>query len=122
MKKTFICITCPNGCEIGVEYEGDHIGSIEGHLCPKGVEYVNKELFFPERNIASLVYVENGRIPLASVKTSKPIPKDLIFDVVCEIKKQKLKAPARIGDIVIEDVLGTGSDIVVTKDVERLEP
>jgi CxxC motif-containing protein len=30
-----------------------------------------------------------------------------------------MKAPVRIGDVVIENVLGLGSDVVITKNVEK---
>ena len=37
--------------------------------------------------------------------------------VMAEIEKVSVNAPVHIGDIVIKDVLGTGSDIVATKEI-----
>ena len=37
-----------------------------------------------------------------------------------EINKQTLTAPVRIGDVVIENVLGLGSDVIVTKHIDRI--
>ena len=34
-----------------------------------------------------------------------------------EIKKKRLKAPVAIGDVVISDVLGTGANVIVTKNI-----
>lgn len=48
------------------------------------------------------------------VKTSSPIPKEKIFECMTEINKVTLKAPVSIGDVVIENVLGTGVNIVAT--------
>lgn len=46
------------------------------------------------------------------------IPKARIFDVMAEIRKQKLTAPVKAGEVVIENVLGLGSNVIVTKSVE----
>ena len=54
---------------------------------------------------------------MVSVKTSTSIPKGKIFEVMAEIEKVSVNAPVHIGDIVIKDVLGTGSDIVATKEI-----
>ena len=119
MKRTFTCIVCPNGCEIDAEYEGTNVLSVTGNLCPKGKAYVTQELIDPRRTIASSVHVTGGSLPLASVRLNRPVPKERIFDVMAEIRRQTLKAPVRIGDVVIENVLGLGSDVVITKNVEK---
>ena len=41
----------------------------------------------------------------------------MIFKVMEEIDKVRAKAPVRIGDVIIPDVLGTGSDIVATRNI-----
>jgi len=119
MKRTFTCIVCPNGCEIEAEYEGTQVLSVTGNLCPKGKAYVTQELIDPRRTIASSVRVLGGTMPLASVRLNRPVPKDRIFDVMAEIRRKTMKAPVRIGDVVIENVLGLGSDVVITKNVEK---
>ncbi len=119
MKRTFTCIVCPNGCEIDAEYEGTEVLSVTGNLCPKGKTYVTQELVDPRRTIASSVRVVNGTLPLTSVRLNRPIPKDRIFDVMAEIGKKTLNAPVRIGDVVIGNVLGLDSDVIVTKNVDR---
>ena len=120
MKRTFTCIVCPNGCEIEAEYEGAQVLSVTGNLCPKGKTYVTQELVDPRRTIATSVRVEGGALPLASVRLTNPIPKDRIFDVMREINRVRLTAPVRIGDVVIADVLGLGSDVIVTKHIEKI--
>jgi CxxC motif-containing protein len=119
MKKKFICIICPNGCEIEVKYSEVEIEKISGNLCEKGVEYVRKELLSPERGVTSLVAVKNGVLPLVSVKTSKPIPKEKIFGVMDEIADIEVEAPVKIGDIIVKNILDTGADIIATKNVDR---
>lgn len=119
MKRQFTCIVCPNGCEITAEYEGTEIYAISGQTCPKGEEYVHNELTRPLRNITSSVLVINGELPLASVKLSRMIPKAKIFDVMAEIKKLKVTAPVEAGQVVLANVLGLGSDVVITKNVAQ---
>lgn len=119
MKRTFTCIVCPNGCEVEAEYESDRILSVIGNLCPKGVTYVTQELVDPRRTIASSVRVIGGALPLASVRLTIPIPKDRIFDVMAEINRQILPAPVHIGQVVLHNVLGLGSDVIVTKNIEQ---
>jgi CxxC motif-containing protein len=117
MLKNYTCIICPNGCEIQVEVKNNEIISIKGALCPKGQEYVKQELTNPKRNIASSVLVENGELPLVSVRLDQAIPKNRIFDVMGEIKKIHVKAPVDAGQILIKNVLGLGSNVIATKNV-----
>ncbi len=119
MKRTFTCIVCPNGCEIDAEYEGSRVISVTGNLCPKGKTYVTQELVDPRRTIATSMRVDGGELPLASVRLTRPIPKDRIFDVMAEINRHSLTAPVAIGDVAVPDILGLGSDVIVTKNVAR---
>ncbi len=120
MKRTFTCIVCPNGCEIEAEYESAQVLSVTGNLCPKGETYVTQELIDPRRTIATSVRVTSGTMPLASVRLTAAIPKDRIFDVMAEINRVTLTAPVKIGDVVIQNVLGLGSDVIVTKNIEAV--
>ena len=70
------------------------------------------------RNIATSILVEGGEMPLASVRLSAPIPKAKIFDVMNEIRKVKRTAPIHEGEVVIENVLGLGSNVIVTRTVK----
>ena len=114
MKRTFTCIVCPNGCEIEAEFAGTEVLSVSGNLCLKGKDYVTQELTDPRHTIASSVMVEGGELPLASVRLTRAIPKDRIFDAMMEIRKIRLQAPVKIGQVVIPNVLNTGVDIVAT--------
>ena len=119
MNKRYVCIICPNGCEIEVEYSGDEIKEITGNICDKGEEYVRKELFYPERGLTTTVKVKNGSLPLVSVKTSKTIPKELMMEVMKEISRLEVEAPIKIGDILIKNVLDTKADIIATKNINK---
>ncbi|MCH3965090.1 MAG: DUF1667 domain-containing protein [Clostridium sp.] len=119
MIREYTCIICPNGCEIEADVEGKELVSIEGASCKRGEEYVHQEILDPRRNIASSVLVENGVLPLVSVRLTNPVPKNDIFKVMDEIKKVTIKAPVKMNRVIIKNVLDLGSDVIATKNVER---
>ncbi len=121
MNRTLTCIVCPNGCELEVVWENEggvpaNI-TVTGNKCPRGVEYAEQELKNPMRTIASSVNLEGGVMPLVSVRVTGPIPKGKIMDVMDAIRATSVKAPVKIGDVVIADVLGLGVDVVATRNV-----
>ena len=118
MEKELICITCPKGCHLKVDVEAN---KVTGNGCPRGIEYGINEVTNPVRVITSTVKVNNGELAVVPVKTNKPIPKELNFKCIEEINKVSVNAPVRIGDVVIESVLDTGVDVVVTRNVKRIK-
>lgn len=115
IEKEMTCIVCPNGCRLEVTYE-DTI-TVKNALCPRGVEYARNELMNPVRYLTSTVKVTEGVLPLVSVRSNKPLPKDKLAEVVQFLKNIKLKAPVQFHQIVCQDVLGTGADIITTREV-----
>jgi CxxC motif-containing protein len=63
------------------------------------------------------VRIKNGHLSLVSVRTSKPIPKKLIFDVMNLLAKVEIQAPIRIGDEIIKNLFDTNASIVATKNI-----
>ena len=111
------CILCPIGCEIRINKKELFI--IEGAKCEKGIEYSKNEVLNPKRILTTSILVKNGILPLISVKTNKPIPKDKVFNIIGVIKKTSVNAPIEIGEIIIRNILETGSDIIATKTVKK---
>ncbi|MCR5505460.1 MAG: DUF1667 domain-containing protein [Bacilli bacterium] len=109
--KEMTCIICPRGCRLTVD---DNM-NVSGNFCPRGKAYAISELTNPVRTITSSVRVINREDLLCSVKTSGPVPKGKIFDVMEEINKLGVEAPTHIGDIVLCNILGLGVDVVITK-------
>ena len=116
-KKDLICIGCPLGCMITVEMEGSEIQSIKGHTCKRGEDYARKEMTNPTRIVTSSVGVSGGSLDVVSVKTKTDIPKGKIFDCVKALKGITVSAPVHIGDVIVENVAGTGVDMVATKEI-----
>ena len=118
MKKVnLICIGCPLGCPLEVEMEGAEVLTVTGQTCRNGEKYARKELTNPTRIVTSTVRVTGGTLAMVSVKTASDIPKGRIFDCIRELQAIDLTAPVAIGDVIIENVCGTGVSIVATKNV-----
>ena len=110
------CIRCPMGCSLKVTVSGDTV-CVSVNTCPRGEDYGKQEVISPVRTVTSTVPVEGGDIPVVSVKTAGDIPKTKIFDVMSDINKASAKAPVRIGDVIVRDAGGTGTDVISTKNV-----
>ncbi|RDU24307.1 DUF1667 domain-containing protein [Anaerosacchariphilus polymeriproducens] len=120
-ERKLTCIGCPLGCEIEVKLKEKQIISIIGNTCKRGELYVREEVTNPSRIVTSTVKVENGKIPMVSVKTQNTVPKGKIFECIKELKTISIKAPVKIGDIIIENSANTGISIIATKNVEVSE-
>ena len=53
-----------------------------------------------------------GTQPRVSVKTKKEIPKEKIMDCIRQLKDVHADAPVEIGDVLLENVAGTGAEDV----------
>ena len=119
MTRVYTCILCPNSCEITVDYEGKQLLSCAGNKCDKGQEYVTQELCDPKRTVTSSVLVEGGERPLASVRLTAPISRDLIFPLMEKLQTMSLTAPVVAGTVVMEKVFGTDADLITTCHVAK---
>jgi len=90
---------------------------IEGYKCKKGLEYGEQELKDPRRIITTTLTVKGGFLPLVPVKTDKPLPKGLIFDLMKVIDGMSIEAPVEMGQILLENFQETGVNIVATRDL-----
>lgn len=113
-KRELICIGCPLGCMLTVDIENGEVVNVEGNTCPRGKAYAEKEVTNPMRIVTSTVRVVGGDRPMVSCKTASDIPKGKIFDVARALKEIDAQAPVKIGDVLVEDVAGTGVAIVAT--------
>ena len=113
MIKELICISCPQGCHLTAEYENDPAqANIFGNRCPRGKEYAVSELTDPRRVVTAVMPTNDPSRPVLPVRTSKPFPKGKIAELLNLIYKMKVNTPVKCGEIIIEDVLGSGIDII----------
>ena len=117
-ERKLTCIGCPMGCPLTVVMNGNEVVSVTGNTCKRGDVYARKEVTAPTRIVTSTVKVSGGSIDMVSVKTKEDIPKGKIFEYIKALKNIVVPAPVHIGDVILENVAGTGVSIVATKNVD----
>ncbi|MCR5321729.1 MAG: DUF1667 domain-containing protein [Lachnospiraceae bacterium] len=113
-KINLTCIGCPLGCTVTVTKNGDEIEEITGYTCKRGLEYARTEVLSPVRTVTSTVRVKGGTGPVVAVKTATPIPKNMIDECMKVIYGLEIKAPVAIGDVVCDNIAGTGVELVAS--------
>lgn len=113
------CIVCPMGCPLEVTLEEGKVLSVTGNTCPRGEKYAREECTHPTRVLTSTVKVRDGIRPVCPVKTSAPIPKELLFAAMEEIKGLEIPAPIKIGQQITGNLCGTGIALVASVDIGK---
>ena len=114
-----ICVTCPKGCTLRVKHEGKQLIEVIGSGCQRGKDYAICELEDPRRMVASTVKVKGGLHPLVPVYTKSAFPKPLIPQLAKELREVEVPAPVKINQVVLKNALGTGIDIVASRDMPK---
>lgn len=114
-----ICITCPMGCTLEVTHEGDTVLKVDGNTCKRGAKYAQDELRDPRRLVATTVRVQGGAHALVPVYISQPVPKPRIFDLLQAIRALEIPAPVKMDQVVLENALGLGIDVIASRDMPR---
>ncbi len=117
-KRELTCIGCPLGCPVTVSMEGGQVLKVEGNTCRRGDDYARKEVTNPTRIVTSTVTVEGGKDVTVPVKTRTDVPKGKIFDCIKALKGVAVKAPVRIGDVIVANAADTGVYFIATGNVE----
>jgi len=116
-----ICITCPKGCTLDVTREGDTILKVENFGCKRGQDYVYAELTDPRRMVATTVRISGSVHPRLPVSTSAAFPRGRIKELLEALNHVEMAAPVKMGDVVLADALGTGINILASRDMVRAE-
>lgn len=114
--KELICIVCPQGCRLRVDEDRDC--AVTGNRCERGADYGRTELLNPTRVLTSTVDVLGSHIARCPVKTDGLIPKAKMFEAMEAVRAVKVAAPIKTGQVIIENLLGTGVNLVATRDME----
>ena len=115
MEQIITCINCPVGCRMTVTLNDDgNFVSVTGNTCPRGAKYAEQECTCPMRMLTAVIPVSGSDTPL-SVKTSVPVPKEMIHDIMHALADIRVSLPVSAGDVVLRDVLHSGADIIATR-------
>ena len=115
----YLCIGCPLGCRVEVEDRGGEIVEVRGQSCKKGDLFARQEHVDPRRVVTTTVAVQGGVWARLPVKTQGDVPKGVVVDVCRMLHGLTLAAPVTMGQVIVADVLGTGVDVVASRDLPR---
>ena len=115
------CIICPEGCMIKVAYDRSStaIKSMEGHQCKRGIKFAEEEIMNPTRILTTTIAIKSSIKNRLPVRSSAPAPKNMIREMVLAAKKVKVQPPVKMGDVLAEDFLDTGIDLVASETVYK---
>ncbi|WP_372713605.1 DUF1667 domain-containing protein [Ilyobacter sp.] len=115
MKKEMVCIVCPIGCHMEID-DSDGF-KVTGNKCPRGEIYAKEEMTAPKRIITSTIKIKGGIHKVVPVKTDGGIPKELNFECMKIISELEVEAPVKMGEVVVKNILGSGVNLVITRDM-----
>jgi CxxC motif-containing protein len=120
MKKetALICIMCPLACHIVVTGgDSGNILNVANHQCKEGREYAVAEYRFPARILTTTLLTAGASRPLLPVRSSKPIPKTRLMEVMYSLSKIRIKPPIKMAQVIVSNITDTGVDMVSTDEL-----
>ena len=114
------CINCPKGCLINVSLIDDSMplslenAKVTGNACPAGEKYAMQELSSPMRVVTTTVPVKDDRTVLVPVRTSAPVPKGRVSDILRRCRRIKAELPVKTGQVLYDN---EGVKIIVCSDM-----
>lgn len=120
----FNCTTCPSECllTVGVERDADgavvEVRSVTGNSCPRGDKFAHQELTYPMRVFTTTVAVSGGDEALLPVRTAEAIPLELHAQAMDLIRGLVVDAPICMSDVVLPNLLDTGTDLIASMDID----
>lgn len=118
-ERELICVCCPMGCRITVQMDGKEVISVTGNSCPRGRSYAEQECIRPMRILTTTVRIEGALHRVLPVITEQEIPLDLLLTAMTEIRSVRVSAPVSIGQVICENVAGTGVRLLASRSMDR---
>ncbi|MCL2487472.1 MAG: DUF1667 domain-containing protein [Oscillospiraceae bacterium] len=113
------CIVCPVGCRIQATENGGDI-TVTGHQCKRGEDYARREFTAPARDFATTVALTDaGSLRRLPVRASSPVPKEKVIDCVRALRGVTVAAPVQIGQVIAENIAGTGVNVIATRSIHN---
>jgi CxxC motif-containing protein len=115
-EETMVCICCPMSCELHIhKVNGEY--HIENASCKKGRDYAIQEMTNPMRLLTTTIRINNGTHPMLPVRSNREIPKNLMMEAVKNLASVSINAPVKCGEVIINNFLGLGVDIIASRDM-----
>jgi CxxC motif-containing protein len=117
-EEMIICVGCPLGCEIKLTLsDGDEVIEVGGNRCKEGKQYALEEFSNPVRTLTATVLTKDSSQALLPVRTSKPILKTLLRQGMDVIADTIVRAPIKMGDVIVPNLLDTGVNVIASSDL-----
>jgi len=112
-----VCTLCPVHCTLFIEQnaQNDHIKNVYGCRCSRGYEYISKSKEEQQCMLPTSVRVNGSVVSRLPVNSDAPLPKTVISEAMMIIRTVEVKPPVNSGEIIIENILNTGVNIISTK-------
>ena len=119
--KEIICVICPNSCKLQVFKDDNGEVKVEGYGCARGIQYGKDEYTAPKRTLITTVKIEGGELPVLPVRSKVAIPKEYLFKAMEVANHVSAKAPIKMGDIIIPNLLGLGIEVIASRSMGKKE-
>ena len=120
MTKELVCVNCPLGCRLTVTFQNNQVTAVSGNSCPRGKTYAESECIRPMRILTTTVRITNALHRVLPVITEQEIPLDLVMKAMEAVRNVKVAAPVQVGDIIVENLLGTSVNLVAARSMKQL--
>jgi CxxC motif-containing protein len=101
---------------VAVDDEG-RLSEVANFQCKEGKEYAVTEYRSPMRVLTTTVIVGKSRHALVPVRTNRVILREKLFDCMQHLSRIKVEPPLKVGDVIVKNILNTGSDIITTSEL-----
>ena len=119
MEKELICVNCPMSCRLTVQMEDGKVVSVTGNSCPRGKAYAESECTCPSRILTTTVRIFGGIHRVIPVISEREIPLAKMMDAMDALRSVQVQAPVKVGDVILENILDTGVNIVASRSMEK---
>lgn len=117
-EERLVCVVCPIGCTLTVKSDvsgKEHV--IAGFRCRRGLDYARTELTDPRRVLTATLATTDSALRRLPVKTAGTIPKRSLLEAARYLRGVVVYPPVSTGDVVVRNLLGSGVDVVATRDL-----
>ena len=74
------------------------------------------------RVLTTVVLAEGLDLKMLPVKTSGPIPKAKVLEVMPQVRQIRVQAAVKIGEVIQSNFANLGVDLIATRSAEKKQP
>lgn len=117
--KELTCIVCPTSCTLTVQMENGEM-VVQGAGCNRGLRYGEKECSSPVRMLTTTIEIKDAIIKRLPVVSEGEILKVKLNECLEYLYQLEVSAPVRCGEVLVEDLCGTGVNLISARTLEKI--